>query len=90
LSNRDAANRRASIYSGKSGNSNKSKLNYAPEVIKYLQDNIDHLDFDVWKFRDISSNEELCFVAYYLLDKNDFFDLLNIDSQTFINFIRKI
>lgn len=42
------------------------------------------------KFGEAAMGEELSIITYYLFLKQDFFDLLNIDISTFVNFIRKI
>jgi len=58
--------------------------------LEILEAGIDTLEFDIFSFKEITGGEELALITYYLFERHNFFELLNIEIPVFSNFIRKI
>ena len=51
---------------------------------------IEELDFNIFKFQQYTSDQELVGVATYILCMSDIFGQVNLGLEVFLNFIRKI
>lgn len=60
------------------------------QVLDTLSKNVNEFHFDIFDFRKITQNEELTSMLFFLFDRQNFFDTLNIKQETFIKFAKKI
>lgn len=45
-------------------------------------------EFNIFRFSEITRGNDLSSMMYYLFEKNHFFEVLNIEIETFIRFAR--
>lgn len=65
------------------------KLHYNSEARKELE-KCETLDFNIFKLRRETEKNELFVLSNYLMNKHDFFNILNIDPEVFGHFTKKI
>lgn len=80
---------------------NEMPQNFGEKISKFLVSadsqkitsslkNVNSLDFNVFKLKEASNNQELLAIMYYLFYHNDYFNTFNIRTYKFINFAKKV
>ena len=70
--------------------SHSGTFNITDDAYDIMERDLDTNEFDVFAFADLTKGNELSTIMYYLFEKNNFFDILNIDQDVFIRFAKKI